>query len=102
MKPNSLLSLALSFLVLCPHVAQPGFREILQKPGFCPDSWYVCPVVLIADCWIDSNCKESKKCCFYHCKQQCMLPVSEQDANQEYEVHYEPEEDYGPGMIFHD
>ncbi|XP_047626262.1 WAP four-disulfide core domain protein 15A-like [Phacochoerus africanus] len=74
MKLSSLSALTVIFLLLCLHMAHPGFQRDVNKPGYCPEFFLSCPFVLLPLCQRDKGCKGSKKCCFYNCRRQCMDP----------------------------
>ncbi|XP_061063750.1 WAP four-disulfide core domain protein 15A-like [Eubalaena glacialis] len=74
MKLSSLPAPTVVFLLLFLHLAQPGFRKAIRKPGYCPDFFLSCPFVLLPLCRRDSGCSGSKRCCVYNCRRQCTEP----------------------------
>ncbi|MEE6473446.1 hypothetical protein FKM82_010032 [Ascaphus truei] len=50
---------------------------VYVKPGDCPQDvdYPTCDAVPLAECNIDQNCKETKKCCYSGCLRLCLLPL---------------------------
>nr|KAF6331328.1 hypothetical protein mMyoMyo1_020545 [Myotis myotis] len=75
MRQSSLSILTGIFLLLCLHLAQPGWRALdVVRPGYCPEFPLRCPSTMIPLCRRDRNCKKGYKCCFYNCRYQCLVP----------------------------
>ncbi|XP_077015565.1 WAP four-disulfide core domain protein 15A-like [Tamandua tetradactyla] len=62
-------------LLLCLHLAQAGLQTPEPKPGRCPESSPPCGFVLLPECLRDGGCQGVKKCCYYNCKRQCVVPL---------------------------
>ncbi|KAG9464419.1 hypothetical protein GDO78_019955, partial [Eleutherodactylus coqui] len=48
-----------------------------EKPGACPKEldFPPCKPSVKNNCEVDSDCKETLKCCKYQCKKQCVPPL---------------------------